>query len=169
MRRDLGLLLLGLTAVVGCDRPAPAPAGGAAPAAPAVSTVRPQKRGMTRMVEQPGAVQPSGNIVGVSVVADVRPSHRAGQAADLFGQAPDRIALPRAFLACMRALADRSSVLVAIDDAQWLDPPSQRILAFVARRLGDAPVGILATQRGGGDGPFPGDLRRYGNEGSRPG
>ena len=63
-------------------------------------------------------------------------------------EAPDPTALPRAFLACLRILAGRSPVLVAIDDVQWLDAPSQRILAFAARRLGDAPVGILVTQRG---------------------
>jgi DNA-binding NarL/FixJ family response regulator len=45
-------------------------------------------------------------------------------------------------------------VLLAIDDVQWLDPPSQRILAFAAGRLGDAPVGILATQRGSGADPL---------------
>ena len=45
-------------------------------------------------------------------------------------------------------------MLLAIDDVQWLDPPSQRILAFAAGRLGDAPVGILATQRGDGGDPL---------------
>ena len=48
-------------------------------------------------------------------------------------------------------------VLVAIDDVQWLDPASQRILSFAARRLGDAPVGILTTQRGDTGDPL--DLR----------
>jgi DNA-binding CsgD family transcriptional regulator len=62
-------------------------------------------------------------------------------------EAPDPTALPRAFLVCLRTLARRSPVVVAIDDVQWLDAPSQRILAFAARRLGDAPVGILVTQR----------------------
>jgi predicted ATPase len=62
-------------------------------------------------------------------------------------EAPDPTALPRAFVACLRTLASRSPVVVAIDDVQWLDAPSQRILAFAARRLGDAPVGILVTQR----------------------
>jgi DNA-binding CsgD family transcriptional regulator len=69
-------------------------------------------------------------------------------------EAPDPTALPRAFLACLRALVGRSPVLVAIDDVQWLDAPSQRILAFAARRLGDTPVGILVTQRGDGGDPF---------------
>jgi DNA-binding CsgD family transcriptional regulator len=67
---------------------------------------------------------------------------------------PDPTALPRAFLACLRTLAGRSPVLVAIDDVQWLDAPSMRILAFAARRLGDVPVGILVTQRGDAGDPL---------------
>jgi DNA-binding CsgD family transcriptional regulator len=73
-------------------------------------------------------------------------------------EAPDHLAVPRAFLAYLRALSARSPVLLAIDDAHWLDPASQRILAFVARRVGDAPVGILATVRGNVADPF--DLRQ---------
>jgi DNA-binding CsgD family transcriptional regulator len=69
-------------------------------------------------------------------------------------EAPDPTALPRAFLAYLRTLTSRSPVLVAIDDVQWLDAPSQRILAFAARRLGDAPVGILVTQRGDAGDPL---------------
>jgi DNA-binding CsgD family transcriptional regulator len=72
-------------------------------------------------------------------------------------EAPDPTALPRAFLACLRTLASRLPVVVAIDDVQWLDPPSRRVLAFAARRLGDVPVGILVTQRGDASDPL--DLR----------
>jgi DNA-binding NarL/FixJ family response regulator len=61
---------------------------------------------------------------------------------------PDKIALPRAFVAAVRALAGRTPLLLAVDDAQWLDAASRRILAFAARRLGDAAVGVLVTQRG---------------------
>ena len=67
---------------------------------------------------------------------------------------PDVVVLPRAFLACLRVLAGGSRVLLAIDDVQWLDPPSQRILAFAVRRLGDAPVGALLAQRGDAGDPL---------------
>jgi hypothetical protein len=66
----------------------------------------------------------------------------------------NQLLLPRAFLECLRMLAARSPVVVAVDDVQWLDPPSRRILAFAAKRLGDAPVGILVTQRGEQDDPL---------------
>ena len=43
-------------------------------------------------------------------------------------------------------------MLVAIDDVQWLDAPSARVLAFVVRRLEDAPIRILAALRVGSGG-----------------
>ena len=41
----------------------------------------------------------------------------------------------------LRALATSGPVVIAIDDVQWLDVPSARVLAFVVRRLEDAPIG----------------------------
>ena len=38
-------------------------------------------------------------------------------------------------------------MLVAVDDLQWLDPPSAAALEFALRRLGRLPVGVLACQR----------------------
>lgn len=38
-------------------------------------------------------------------------------------------------------------LLVAIDDAQWLDVPSRRALRFALRRLPNAPIGILVVTR----------------------
>ncbi len=63
-------------------------------------------------------------------------------------ESPDRIALPRAFTAALRVLSVRAPVLIAVDDVQWIDPPSRRVLAFAIRRLTEAPVGVLLTQRG---------------------
>jgi DNA-binding NarL/FixJ family response regulator len=66
---------------------------------------------------------------------------------------PDRVALPRALAAAFRALAAEAPLLIAIDDVQWLDAASARVLAFAARRLGEAPIGVLATVRGGPEAP----------------
>jgi DNA-binding CsgD family transcriptional regulator len=52
-----------------------------------------------------------------------------------------------AMLGLARSLARRSPVLIAIDDAQWLDPSSEAALRFVARRLRQEPVGILLAVR----------------------
>jgi predicted ATPase len=48
-----------------------------------------------------------------------------------------------------RRLLDRPLVL-AIDDAHWLDAASARVLAVVIRQLSEAPIAILTTQRGPG-------------------
>jgi DNA-binding CsgD family transcriptional regulator len=47
----------------------------------------------------------------------------------------------------LRRLAGERPLVVAIDDAQWLDSTSADALMFAARRLGDAPVGFIATVR----------------------
>jgi predicted ATPase len=52
----------------------------------------------------------------------------------------------------LRALAASGPVIVAIDDVQWLDAPSARVLAFVVRRLEDAPIRILVALRVGSGG-----------------
>jgi DNA-binding CsgD family transcriptional regulator len=51
------------------------------------------------------------------------------------------------FLNALRALSSRSPLLVAIDDAQWLDAPSADVLAYAARRLADEPVRFLLARR----------------------
>src|SRR6185503_17893695 len=38
-------------------------------------------------------------------------------------------------------------VLVALDDVQWLDVPTQRVLEFAFRRVRDERVGVLAAVR----------------------
>jgi DNA-binding CsgD family transcriptional regulator len=52
-------------------------------------------------------------------------------------------------LSVLRVLAERSAVLIALDDVQWLDRPSARALDFAVRRLGGVRVGILACERRG--------------------
>jgi DNA-binding CsgD family transcriptional regulator len=49
--------------------------------------------------------------------------------------------------ALLRSLAGTSPVVIAVDDLQWLDPPSARILSFVLRRTQHEPLGFLATAR----------------------
>lgn len=69
-------------------------------------------------------------------------------------EAVDPGALGVALTAVLRRRADERPILLAIDDSQWLDPPSARALAFALRRLGDARVGVLVTRRSGEEAPF---------------
>ena len=59
--------------------------------------------------------------------------------------APDPHAIGLAVLDILRVLAEQGSVLVALDDVQWLDPASAGVLQIALRRLRDEPIGLLAT------------------------
>ncbi|HUA44660.1 MAG TPA: AAA family ATPase [Solirubrobacteraceae bacterium] len=73
---------------------------------------------------------------------------------------PDPEALPRAILAVLRRLSAERPLVVAIDDEQWLDRPSARVLGFALRRLRDEHVGVVLTRRGGSDGALWPQLAR---------
>jgi DNA-binding CsgD family transcriptional regulator len=74
---------------------------------------------------------------------------------DTAGAPPDQRAVAVAVLATLRELARDRPVLVAIDDVQWLDASSARVLGFAFRRMGAEPVGLLAARRTGEDVPGP--------------
>ncbi len=66
----------------------------------------------------------------------------------------DQRAAGAATIGILRELARTAPVLVAVDDLQWLDRPSARVLEFAARRLERLPVGLLGCERTGA-GPKP--------------
>ena len=53
------------------------------------------------------------------------------------------------FTTAVRGLATSAPVVIAVDDLQWLDRSSADVLAFAARRVGDARVGFLLARRPG--------------------
>ncbi|MFC5761000.1 helix-turn-helix transcriptional regulator [Actinacidiphila bryophytorum] len=59
----------------------------------------------------------------------------------------DVLALRIALLGALAALCERSPVLLALDDAQWLDRPSADALAFVARRVRRLPLTAAVSWR----------------------
>jgi DNA-binding CsgD family transcriptional regulator len=61
--------------------------------------------------------------------------------------------LARGILDLLRVLSASQPLVIAIDDAQWLDRPSARVLEFCFRRLTAEPVTILLTVRT--DDPVP--------------
>ena len=46
-------------------------------------------------------------------------------------------------------LAERSPLLLVVDDAQWVDEPSLRFLAYLHGRLRDQPIALLVAARTG--------------------
>lgn len=63
-----------------------------------------------------------------------------------------------AVLNVLLLLARSAPVLVAIDDVQWLDPPTSRVLRFAIRRLSPTPIGIMVAIRTGSTDEDPLDL-----------
>jgi DNA-binding CsgD family transcriptional regulator len=66
------------------------------------------------------------------------------------GSMPDRQVLARGVLDAFRSLSSARPLLVAVDDAQWMDRPSADVLEFCFRRLEREPVSILLTFHGAG-------------------
>jgi predicted ATPase len=79
------------------------------------------------------------------------PQRRALEVALLLEEArgppPDQRAVALAFLGVLRLLTRSGPVLVAVDDAQWLDTPTAAVLEFALRRLGSEPIVLLTTFR----------------------
>jgi DNA-binding CsgD family transcriptional regulator len=59
-----------------------------------------------------------------------------------------------AFLSVLQLLAAKQPVLVAVDDAQWLDPPSAAVLQFATRRFATADIKLLVASRREDDPPL---------------
>lgn len=74
------------------------------------------------------------------------------------GARSDQRAVCLAVLGCLRSIASSSPVLVAIDDVQWIDLPTARVLQFVLRRLKQEAVGFLTAVRGTGTEDDPLDI-----------
>lgn len=82
----------------------------------------------------------------------------AGGSRDLFdGTAWERLArdsnavfsLVHSLYWLVANLADRGPLCLLVDDAQWADPASLRFLSFLAQRIGDMPVVLIAGIRTG--------------------
>ena len=96
-----------------------------------------------------------GDLLDLDLPPLPAPQERALDAALLRGGSegppPDRRAVSLAMLGVLRALASTGPVTVAIDDIQWLDAPSARVLSFAARRLRAEPILFLLAVRSGHD------------------
>jgi DNA-binding CsgD family transcriptional regulator len=91
---------------------------------------------------------------------------RALQRADA-DEPADRLAVSRAALGLLRGLARDGPLVVAVDDVQWLDTPTEHVLAFALRRLADVPARALIACRSAG-GPPPLGLHRAVQVGVEP-
>jgi DNA-binding CsgD family transcriptional regulator len=60
---------------------------------------------------------------------------------------PDRFLISLAVLSLLADAAADRSLMVAVDDAQWLDEATADVLAFVARRIRPMPVAVALAVR----------------------
>jgi hypothetical protein len=70
--------------------------------------------------------------------------------ADTRGERVDQRAVSAAVASLLVACARERPLVVAIDDVQWLDSPTARVLAYAVRRFDSASVGVLASVRSDG-------------------
>jgi DNA-binding CsgD family transcriptional regulator len=68
---------------------------------------------------------------------------------------PNRSAIAAAVLSLILGVAARGPVLMAIDDAQWVDPASLAIVSYALRRLAGAPIAAILSWRDTGEGKEP--------------
>ena len=91
------------------------------------------------------------------VVASLPPHQRGALAAALSSSAQeqpvaDELAVSLAVLEVFRGMSAMRPLVVAVDDIQWLDEATARVLAYALRRV-NAPVGLLAAARADANGP----------------
>lgn len=74
-------------------------------------------------------------------------------------------AIGLALLDVVRGLASRRPLVIAVDDLQWLDSSTSRVLQMALHRLSEERVGFLATVRKPSDTRIPLELERSFREG----
>jgi len=90
--------------------------------------------------DPPDGLPPPQRLALEAALVRVEPSESVG-----------RLAVSRATLALLRGLAAAGPLVVAIDDAQWLDAPTIAVLRFAFRRLVAGEVRAVITARSGSD------------------
>ena len=95
----------------------------------------------------PQLAGPRRRAVEAALLRDVTTGHFP---ADLLGAnpaLPEPRVLARGILDGLRILSGGGPLMVAVDDAQWLDRPSARVMGFCFRRLQHEPASLLLTFR----------------------
>ncbi len=119
-----------------------------------------RRRGYRILAARPTSAESSLSFVGLTdLLSDARelfaelpaPQRHALEVALLLDDGADATPDPRAIgmglLGVLRALAESSPALVAVDDLQWFDGASAAALSFALRRVTNEPLGLLAALR----------------------
>jgi DNA-binding CsgD family transcriptional regulator len=106
----------------------------------------------------PALPGPQRQAVELALLRDVYPESLSAGLSVAKLPLPERRVLARGILDALRTLSGGTPLVIAVDDAQWLDQPSAFVLEFCLRRLQHEPVCILVTFRA--DDPIPLGLDR---------
>ena len=101
----------------------------------------------------PALPGPRRRAVEVALLRDASPEPPSAGPSRAGRPLPERRVLARGILDALRILSGDAPLVVAVDDAQWLDRPSAGVLEFCFRRLQREPVSILLTFRTGDASP----------------
>jgi len=89
-----------------------------------------------------------GDVVATAGPGLPAPQRRALQSALLLDDSEaSSHAIAAGCVTLLRVLSRQRPVLLAVDDAQWLDPVTAMVLTYAFRRLGDERVGLVVTHR----------------------
>ncbi len=96
-----------------------------------------------------GLIDLLGRVVDEATADLPTPQRKALNVALLREPAEEPVEIGAVAIAAAGALRNLagSGLVLAIDDLQWLDSPTRRVLEFALRRQGEAPVCMIATQR----------------------
>src|SRR5262249_4758618 len=121
--------------------------GGAPPYWPWVQVLRAELRQQTpeRLLAEVG-VQ-SALLSAIIPELAMHPGPQTVDAAAGLDSGIRRFALFDAVAACFRSMASRGPMLLLLDDVHAADPPSLRLLAFLARELRGTPVLVVCAHR----------------------
>ena len=95
----------------------------------------------------PALAGPCRRALEIAVLRDTSPRSLSAGLSDAGPLLPERRVLARGILDVLRILSCGAPLILAVDDAQWMDRPSARVLEFCFRRLQREPVSILLTFR----------------------
>ena len=140
----------------------------------AEAVARAEERGLRTLTTSPAQAESKLSFAGLAdlietvldeVIRELPGPQREALEIALLRAESDASTDPRAaafgFLGALRSLADRSLLALAVDDVQWLDPPSAEIVSFAVRRLRTERVLLLISQRlEGTEGNLPLALER---------
>jgi len=95
----------------------------------------------------PALAEPCRRALEIALLRDTLPSSQSAEPSEAGPLPPERRVLARGILDILRILSGGGPLMLAVDDAQWLDRPSAGVLEFCVRRLEREPVSILLTFR----------------------